>query len=474
MRISVLSIFPESFDSFRATPVVRRAITKGQLDFQCVDIKDFADGSFRKIDDSPCGGGPGMVLRVDTLSRALSSVRTPSSHVVMLSPKGKKFDQKKAHEFSKLEHLVLVCGHYEGIDARFEEQVNEMVSIGDYILTGGEFASMVICDSIVRLLKGSLREGSAEDESFETGLLEYPQYTHPVEYEGKSVPPVLLSGNQKEIGKWRQAQSILETAKYRPDLFDSQGFEENSIGQSGSRVIMFPDMVLKISETGEEERSELQALQFLECKLPVPTILGYTQNSGKSYLLTSRAKGKMLCDSSILNNVNRLYKSAIAALRMLWSVDISECTRDCTLDLTLDALLRRARQNIENNLVDTNNIEPETFGPEGFESPTALLEYLEANRPQENLVLSHGDLCLPNILVSCKGIEAFLDLGRCGVSDKWRDIAILTRSLRDNMAGRYGNTPSPEPFNEKLFFEMLGLEPDWEKIRYYRLLDELF
>lgn len=463
MKISILTLFPESFDSFLQGPVVSRAIRKGELEIQILDIKTFADGSFRKIDDSPYGGGPGMVLRVDTVSRALESIQSEDSHTIMLSPKGSKYTQKKAHELSQKKHLVLLCGHYEGFDARLDDKVDEMLSLGDFILTGGELAAMTVCDSIVRLLKGSLREGSAEDESFETGLLEYQHYTHPLEYEGKSVPPVLLSGDKKKIEQWRLASSIMQTAKYRPDLFDSKSFKTEDIGKSDSRVLMFDSMVLKISQEGEEEEHEKQALTYLEDKLCVPTVLGYEKKAGKAYLLMSRTKGKMLCDPSILQNENRLYKSAIAALRILWNVDITNCPIRCTLS----DLLRRARYNVEHNRVGA-------FDVDGFESPKALLSYLESNRPDEELVFSHGDLCLPNIIVSCRGIEGFIDMGRSGISDKWRDIAILTRSLRDNMAGRYGNAPSPRPFDEEMFFSMLGIKPDWDKIRYYLLLDELF
>ena len=161
-----------------------------------------------------------MVLRVDTVSKAIESVRTGKSHVVLLSPKGKPYDQKKTREFSALDHLVLVCGHYEGFDARISTYVDEEISIGDYILTGGEIAAMAVCDSVVRLLDGSLRQGSADDESFETGLLEYPHYTHPYEFDGNKVPDVLLSGNHEAVRRWRMEKALEETRRLRPDLLD--------------------------------------------------------------------------------------------------------------------------------------------------------------------------------------------------------------------------------------------------------------
>lgn len=220
MRISLLSIFPETFDSFIRTSVIRKAEKNGRLQLDVTDIRDYAEGSFRKIDDSPYGGGPGMVLRVDTVSRAIESVRGVKSHVVLLSPKGKTFNQKKAHELASLEHLVLVCGHYEGFDARVSRYADEEISIGDFILTGGELAAMAVCDSVVRLLDGTLREGSAEDESFETGLLEYPHYTHPYEFNGDKVPDVLLSGNHEAVRRWRTEKSLEETRRLRPDLLE--------------------------------------------------------------------------------------------------------------------------------------------------------------------------------------------------------------------------------------------------------------
>lgn len=220
MRISVLSIAPEAFSGFRETAVISRAVGRGAISFECIDIRDYAQGSFRKIDDSPYGGGRGMILRVDTVFRALEAVRGPGSRVVMLSPKGQQFSQKKAREYSKLDHLVLLCGHYEGFDARISRYVDEEISIGDYILTGGELPAMIVCDSVVRLLDGSLREGSADDESFETGLLEYPQYTHPFEYNGDKVPEILLSGNHEAIDRWRHEKAIEETKRLRPDLLE--------------------------------------------------------------------------------------------------------------------------------------------------------------------------------------------------------------------------------------------------------------
>lgn len=221
MKITVLSIFPEMFDSHKASPVLKRAMEKGIVDFQTVDIKDYAGGCFRHIDDSPCGGGPGMIMRVTPVMGALDAVRTENMHTILLSPKGKTYTQKRAHELTQMDHICLICGHYEGIDARIENHVDEQISLGDFILTGGELAASVIVDSIVRLLKGSLRDSATVDESYENGLLEYPQYTKPVDYNGEKVPEILLSGNHGAIDRWRRVQSLKLTRTYRPDLFEA-------------------------------------------------------------------------------------------------------------------------------------------------------------------------------------------------------------------------------------------------------------
>ena len=403
MRISVLSVSPESFDSFRESSVVRKAKKSGKLELEVTDIRDYAEGSFRKIDDSPYGGGPGMVLRVDTVSKAISAVRGESSQVVLLSPKGVRFDQKKAHEFAALDHLVLVCGHFEGFDARVSQYVDEEISIGDFILTGGEIPAMAICDGVIRLLDGSLREGSADDESFETGLLEYPHYTHPLEYDGRKVPDVLLSGNDAQIKKWRQIQAIIETIEHRPDLFDEMSAD--SIGCSGARVIIFDSCVLKIQKESKESRRELEAMLWLRGKLPVPDVLHHSEKDGMSYILMTRLKGKMLCDPLILHNRNRLMKSAAAAMKMLWEVDISDCP----------------------------------FKEEGA----------------SDAVLSHGDFCLPNIFADNKGITGFIDLGYCTTAKKQADIDTCIESLEANLTGRFSDGTPEQPLDRAAFLSLL-------------------
>ena len=254
MKISFLTIFPQLFDSFLAAPIPQRAVKKGLLEIEVVDIKDFSPGSFRHIDDSPFGGGPGMVMRCQPVLDALRAVRkeppacmigqaaSPNSLpsvnfssadindtpvlsasstdtvTAALSPAGATFTQKTAHRYAGLDHLILLCGHYEGMDERIYRHVDEEVSIGDFILTGGEIAAMAVADAVIRLLPGAIRSESTGEESFENGLLEYPQYTQPAVYDGESVRDVLLSGNHEKIRKWRLKESLRRTLLRRPDL----------------------------------------------------------------------------------------------------------------------------------------------------------------------------------------------------------------------------------------------------------------
>ena len=226
MKVSILTIMPELFGSFLDGPVLQRAVRKGALSVEIIDIRDSAPGSFRHIDDSPFGGGAGMVMRCQPVLDALRACRgrsgsgDPGVRTVILSPAGTPYTQQKARSYAGLDHLILICGHYEGMDARTYPHADEQVSIGDYVLTGGELAAQVITDSVTRLLPGSLRDASTEEESFENGLLEYPQYTQPREYEGMAVPEVLVSGNHRLIHLWKFEESLKLTKRERPDLFD--------------------------------------------------------------------------------------------------------------------------------------------------------------------------------------------------------------------------------------------------------------
>ena len=226
MRISVLTLFPELFDRFFTTSIVGRAAERGIITTDLVQIRDYAKDIHRHVDDTPFGGGAGMVMKCQPALDALASVRREDSHVILLSASGTPYTQKKAHELAAKTHLVFLCGHYEGVDERIAERCDEQISIGDYVLTGGELGAMVIADSVIRLLPGVIREDSICEESYENGLLEYPQYTQPAEYDGESVPQVLLSGHHENIRKWRLTQSLLRTREVRPDLFAAHKLTE--------------------------------------------------------------------------------------------------------------------------------------------------------------------------------------------------------------------------------------------------------
>lgn len=222
MRFHILTLFPEFFEAFVSTSIIGRAVEAGCVSVDCVHIRDFSDNKHRKVDDAPFGGGAGMVMAVQPLRDALLSLpENPMRHVIYLSPRGKPLTQSRVKALSELSDIVLVCGHYEGVDQRFiDAYVDEELSIGDYVLTGGEPAAMVVIDSVTRLLDSVLSEGSVCEESFEGDLLEYPQYTRPTEVDGMSVPDVLLSGHHAHIEAWRLERSIELTKAVRPDLFE--------------------------------------------------------------------------------------------------------------------------------------------------------------------------------------------------------------------------------------------------------------
>ena len=220
MKITILSVVPEMLSSLQASPIVQHAMQKGILELEIVDIKEYADGSFRHIDDSPFGGGAGMIMRCEPVYRAYRSVCSNGCHTIIPTPAGIPYTQKKAHELCGYEHLVLIAGHYEGLDERIFDLADERICMGDYIVSGGEYACMSITDSIGRLLPGVIRKESTEEESFENGLLEYSQCTKPVEFEGKRVPDVLRSGNHGAIAQFRHEDALKKTAQYRPDLLE--------------------------------------------------------------------------------------------------------------------------------------------------------------------------------------------------------------------------------------------------------------
>ncbi len=218
MKITILSLFPDMYKGFLDTSMIKRIISKGLVEIEVIDTRDFAFDRYRHVDDTPYGGGAGMLMRVDVAHRAIRETAGENGHVILCSPKGKTYRQEDAQRLSKLEHIVILCGHYEGIDSRIEQYCDEIISVGDYVLTGGELPSMIIADSVVRLIDESITPESLKEESFNDGLLEYPQYTRPVEYDGCEVPEVLRNGNHKEIYQYNLKMSLRDTYRYRKDL----------------------------------------------------------------------------------------------------------------------------------------------------------------------------------------------------------------------------------------------------------------
>ena len=221
MQFDVLTLFPEMFEPIKQS-ILGKAIENEKIKLKLVNIRDFSKDKHKKVDDTPYGGGAGMVMKPDVVYDAYKSVYEENAKVIYLSPQGKTLNQKKVEELSKEKHLILLCGHYEGIDQRvIDKIVDEEISIGDYVLTGGEIPAMVLIDTVSRYIDGVLNQESIKEESFSKGLLEYPQYTRPEVFEGKKVPEILLSGHHENIEKWRKEQALKITKQKRPDLLEN-------------------------------------------------------------------------------------------------------------------------------------------------------------------------------------------------------------------------------------------------------------
>lgn len=228
MRIDIITIFPDIFPGPLSESILGRAADRGLIEINTVDLRNFTHDSRRTVDDRPYGGGPGMLMKPKPVFEAVESLKTDSSFVVLLTPQGERFSQRKARELAAKEHIVMICGHYEGVDERIRTALADIeISIGDYVLTSGNLPAMIVCDAVARLVPGALGSSESQaEESFSEGLIEYPQYTRPPEYRGMKVPEILLSGNHEAIARWRKEQSLERTKLKRPDLL---GENKNNI-----------------------------------------------------------------------------------------------------------------------------------------------------------------------------------------------------------------------------------------------------
>ena len=224
MKIKILTIFPEMFRDFINTSIIKRAIQREFVEIEVIDFRNYSKDKSKRVDDYPYGGGAGMVLMCQPILDCLKDVRNQNSFVLLTSPEGVKFNQTIAKQWSKKEEIIIICGHYEGYDGRIYDYVDQEVSVGDYILTGGELPAMIITDAITRLLRGVISDESILEESFENDLLEYRQYTRPENYEGMKVPEVLLSGHHENIRKYRLKEQLKQTYLRRPDLLEKHNF----------------------------------------------------------------------------------------------------------------------------------------------------------------------------------------------------------------------------------------------------------
>lgn len=226
MKIKILTLFPSFYDQFLSSSIIGRSISKGTVEIEIVCIRDYSLDKNHRVDDHPIGGGAGLIMRMEPLVDCLRANTTEKTHKILMGPKGHTFTQKDAIRLSKMDEICLICGHYEGVDSRFEEYVDEELSIGDFILTGGEIPAMAITDSIVRLLKGSISDDSTKEESFDKSLLEYPQYTYPLDYEGYKIPEILFCGNHQVIDNYRRKEALRTTMEKRKDLFDKYTYSK--------------------------------------------------------------------------------------------------------------------------------------------------------------------------------------------------------------------------------------------------------
>lgn len=229
MKIKILTLFPDFYREFLRSSIIGRSISKGYVEIEIINIRDYSLDKNHRVDDHPIGGGAGLIMRMEPLMDCLRANTSEKTHKILMGPKGHTFTQKDAIRLSKMDEICLICGHYEGVDSRFESYVDEQLSIGDFILTGGEIPAMAITDSIVRLLKGAIADESTQEESFNGSLLEYPQYTYPYDYEGKKIPDILFCGNHQIIEEYHHKEAIRLTYQHRRDLFDKMVYSKKDV-----------------------------------------------------------------------------------------------------------------------------------------------------------------------------------------------------------------------------------------------------
>lgn len=222
MKIDILSLFPHMFDGFLSESIIKRAIDKGLVEINIHNFREYSNDPHKKVDDYGFGGGDGMVLMPEPIFNCIDAIKTEKSKIILMTPQGKTFNQSMAYDLTKEEHLIIICGHYEGFDERIRTLADIELSIGDFVLTGGELASMVVSDAIIRLLDGVIKEGSHKFDSFNDNLLDYPVYTKPVDFRGMKVPDVLLSGHHENIKNWRYQEQLKKTKEHRPDLLEKR------------------------------------------------------------------------------------------------------------------------------------------------------------------------------------------------------------------------------------------------------------
>ena len=318
MKIDILTLFPEMFEGFKNESIIKRAIESKKVEINTCNFRDFAKNKHKKVDDTPYGGGQGMVLMCQPVFDAVEHLKKENSKVILLTPQGKTYNQEKAYELSKEEHLILICGHYEGFDERIRSICDEEISIGDYVLTGGEIPSMVITDSVVRLLPGVIDESSHLNDSFNNNLLDYPTYTKPRNYKGMKVPDVLLSGDHAKIDKWRLDKQLKITMEKRPDLLKGKiSLEKDGIKKSKNKIYLDDIKDIKVTEILPKKKKT--GKYKIEKTTKAIAVTVFNPNQIKGYKLKGKNNNKGLAKILIVKNE---FISKIAYKNVLKKVDV--------------------------------------------------------------------------------------------------------------------------------------------------------